>query len=218
MKIDTQTVNVLKNFSLTNPSIILKPGNVIRSMSTGKNVMAKATVKTSFPKQAAIYNVNRFIAAVSMFSDPELEFGDKFVKISGDNRKVVYTYAAEDIVKNNPPERDMVLPSVDVTFTLTNEDLNAVEKAAGILDLDEYHVVGDGKKITIQADRSKDPTGDQYSVELGDTDKTFKAVFKKENIHFLPGTYVVEVCSAGIAHFTGPDAEYWVAVEQNSVF
>ena len=44
------------------------------------------------------------------------------------------------------------------------------------------------------------------------------AIFKVENIKIIPGEYEVSISSKGISHFSGKEAEYWIAVEQTSTF
>lgn len=219
MKIDTNTVNVLKNFSKINPSIVVQEGNVLKTISPTKTIMAKATVPTNFGKRFAIYNLDVFIALLSTFKDPTLKFGDKSVNISEDNRKGNFTYADESTV-TKPPEKEINLPSVDATFTLKNEDLMAVEKAAGILTLPEIAVVGDGTNVSLVATDSKNPTSNDWATVIGTTDKVFKAVFKAENIKIIPGEYEVTISARGISHFVGKDVdvEYFIAVESNSQF
>jgi len=219
MKIDTNTVNVLKNFSKINPSIVVQEGNVLKTISPTKTIMAKATVPTKFGQRFAVYNLDQFIALLSTFRDPELKFSDKSVAITEDNRKSHFTYADESTV-TKAPEKEISLPSVDATFTLKNEDLIAVEKAAGVLQLPEIAVVGDGKTVSLVATDSKNPTSNDWSVGIGQTDKVFKAVFKAENIKIIPGTYEVTISARGISHFVGVDTEveYFIAVESNSQF
>lgn len=217
MKIDTDTINVLKNFAKINPSIVVQEGNVLKTISPTKTIMAKAKVKTDFGKRFAIYNLDRFISIVSTFTDPEFKFGEKSVDISDNNKKQHYVYADENTV-TKAPEKEINLPSVDVSFTLTNDDLRDVEKAAGILALPEIAVVGDGKNISLQAVDTKNPTGDVYSIVIGKTDKAFKAIFKAENIKIIPGEYEVNISSKGISHFSGEGVEYFIAVESNSTF
>lgn len=217
MKIDTDTVNVLKNFAKINPSIVVAEGNVLKTISPTKTIMAKAKVKTDFDKRFAIYNLDRFISIVSTFTDPEFKFGDKSVDISDNNKRQHYVYADENTV-TKAPEKDINLPSVDVSFKLTNESLRDVEKAAGILGLPEIVVVGDGKTISLQAADSKNPTGDVYSITIGETDKAFKAIFKAENIKIIPADYEVNISSKGISHFVHEDVEYYIAVESSSTF
>lgn len=219
MKLDTKTVNVLKNFSLINPSILFKEGNVITTISPSKTIMAKATVPTSFEKKFAIYNLVRFIGSLSLFNDPELKFKEKFVTISdGNGKSINYTFADESTIKA-PPEKEIKLPTVDVTFSLTDANLKEVLKALGVLGLPEIAVVGDGKTVSLQAVDSKNPSGDVYSVVVGKTDKNFSVIFKGENLlKIFSGDYEVSISSKGISHFKGPDAEYWIAIESSSTF
>ena len=217
MKIDTNTLNVMKNFAKINPSIVVQEGNVLKTISPNKTIMAKAKVKTDFNQRFAIYNLDRFISIVSTFTDPEFKFGDKSVDISDGNQKTHYVYADENSV-TKAPDREINLPSIDVTFRLTNENLKDVEKAAGILALPEIVVMGDGSNLFLQAADSKNPSGDVYSIQIGETDKAFKAIFKAENIKIIPGDYDVSISSKGISHFVRDEVEYYIAVEQTSTF
>lgn len=217
MRVSTNTLNVLKNFAKINPSIVIAEGNVLKTISPSKTIMAKATVETSFDKRFAIYNLDRFISTMSLFSDPDLNFGDKSVVIMSGGKKSVYTYADETTV-TKAPEKDIKLPTIDVTFTLTNDNLKDVEKAAGVLALPEIAVVGDGTAVSLQAIDTKNPSGDVYSIEIGATDKVFKAIFRSENIKIIPGDYQVSISSMGISQFVGKEVEYWIAVESSSTF
>ena len=44
MRVSTNTLNVLKNFAKINPSIVIAEGNVLKTISPSKTIMAKATV------------------------------------------------------------------------------------------------------------------------------------------------------------------------------
>jgi hypothetical protein len=217
MKISTNTVNVLKNFAKINPSILIQEGNTLKTMSPSKTIMAKAKIDTEFPKRFAIYNLDRFISTASLFTDPNFDFGERTVTIKEGTRKTDYVYADENTI-TKMPEREINLPSIDVTVTLNNANLKEVEKAGGVLGLPEILIVGDGVDVYLQAADSKNPSGDVFSVKIGDTTKTFKAIFKTENIKIIPGDYEVNISARGISHFSGKDAEYWIAVEQSSTF
>lgn len=217
MKIDTNTFNVLKNFSKINPSIVVQEGNVLKTISPNKTIMAKAKVKTDFDQRFAIYNLDQFIAIVSTFTDPDFKFSDKSVDISDNNKRQHYVYADESTV-TKAPDKEINLPSVDVKFKLTNDDLKDVEKAAGILGLPEIVVAGDGTNLFLQTGDTKNPNGNIYSITIGETDKTFRAVFKAENIKILPGDYDVTISSKGISRFVHEDIEYYIAVESSSTF
>lgn len=218
MKIELNTVNVLKNFAKINPSILIQEGNTLKTMSVNKTILAKVKIGTKFDKRFAIYNLDRFISTLSLFNDPDLKFEDKFVTITDSNKKIKYTYADENTIKA-APDKEITLPSVDVTCEITAENLKDIEKAAGVLGLPEILIIGniDGK-IYLQAADVKNPSGDVYSIELGSTDKEFTAVFKIENIKVIPGNYTVELCSRGISRFKSDTSEYFIAVEATSTF
>ena len=65
MKLSTNTVQVLKNFASINQNLVIKEGNEIKTMSAMKNIVAKATVEETFPKQVAIYDLNEFLGCLS---------------------------------------------------------------------------------------------------------------------------------------------------------
>lgn len=217
MKIDTVTIGVLKNFAKINPSILIQEGNILKTISSTKTIMAKAVVPTTFDKKFAIYNLDRFISTLSLFNDPDLTFKDRSVTIKTGNKKTEYTFADESLIKA-APDKEIKLPSIDVSFKITNDILKDIEKGAGVLGLPEIIIVGDGNTVSIQAADVKNPSSDLYSIDIGKTDKVFKAVFKFENIRIIPGDYEVSICSKGISHFKGDIVEYWIAIESNSTF
>jgi hypothetical protein len=217
MKINSKTLSVLKNFAGINPSIIVKPGNVVKTLSGGKTVLARAVVPDTFEKQFAIYNMSQFIACISMFTNPDLDFGETSVRISDTNKSFTYHYADPSIIVS-PPDKDITVPSEEARFRLTNADFSNVAKALGILGVPEVAVVGDGDKIMLQAVDSKTTSSNFYSVDVGETDKVFRAIFKSENLKMIPDDYEVVLSSAGISKFSGAEATYFVAIEASSTF
>lgn len=217
MKLDTRTLQVLKNFSSINPSILFRSGNNLTTVTPTKTIFAKATLEQEFPSQFAIYDLNRFLSVLSLFDDPDLDIGDNSVTVKAGRKKVNYVFADQNTIV--APKSDSVrFPDADVSFELTAEVLSNVTKALGVLRQPEIAVVGNGTTITIQTANSKDPTSDVYSEEVGETDKTFTVYFKAENIRLLPDAYQVDIASAGISRFKSKDLEYYIAVEQNSKF
>jgi hypothetical protein len=217
VKLNPKTILILKNFSTINPSIIIKPGNVLASIATNKTVLAKATVPDEFPTMVPIYALNRFLSALSLFQDPDLEFVDNSVRISGNGSSIVYHYSDPSVIVS-PPEKDIKLPTVDVDCVVTNKALQNVLKAMNVLGLPELAIVGDGSRLMLQAVDTKNPSADNFSVNLGDTDNVFRAVFRAENIKVIDGDYQVKISSKGISQFVGTEAIYWIAIEQSSSF
>jgi len=67
MQLSNDTKDVLKNFSTINQNLLVKSGNVINTMSAMKNIVAKATIPDSFSNEFAIYDLNGFLSAMSLF-------------------------------------------------------------------------------------------------------------------------------------------------------
>lgn len=217
MQLNAQTLNILKNFSTINPSIVVKPGKVLTTISPSKTILAKANIQDNFDTVFGIYALNRFLSSLSLFDKPELTFNDSSVKISGDNRSITYHYSDPSIILV-PPEKDIKLPSVDAECKLTNKDIQSVIKALGVLDLPEIALVGDGDRISLQAMDSKNAASDTYSIDVGETDRVFKAIFRAENLKMIEGDYTLKISSKGISQFIGTDVTYWVAIESSSQF
>ena len=49
MKLSDKTVNILKNFSSINQSILFKEGNKLRTISVMKNILAEAEIDEDIP-------------------------------------------------------------------------------------------------------------------------------------------------------------------------
>jgi len=212
MQISVNTINVLKNFSSINPSIIINEGNVIETISNMKTVKAKAKVDTTFPRRFAMYNLNKLISILSLYDNADVRFEDNNLVISdGDNKITNLTYSDESTIIK--PPKTINLPSVDVSVSVTNENIKDVEKALGVLSVRNIIISGDGEFVYLQAADGGNPSGDVYSIKLGMSEKKFKAVFKAENIKVLPGNYTIEISSKGISRFYNDDVEYFIAVE-----
>ena len=194
---------------------------MLSTISPTRSILAKATIPDSFPCDVAIYDLSRFIRSASLIDNPDFLFGEKKVIISdctsNGTNSIVYHYAEPSVILK-PPDKQLKLPSVDVECVLTRDSLHSVTKAMAILGLDQVALVGDGKNIFIQAVDSKNTTYDNYSVQIGDTDKHFRAIFRAENLKMIDGDYVTQVSSKGMAHLVGPDASYFIAIEQSSTF
>ena len=215
MKLSENTISILKSFSGINPSIMFKEGNVLKTISPSKTVMAQATITDSIDGNAAVYDLSRFLSTISLFDDPEVEFGtDKFT-IKGNRRRVNYTYTSENMIVS-PGEKSVVLPSIDVSVKVTWDDFQSVIKAAGVLQVSDIAFVGEAGKIKLVATDTKNPTSDKYDVEISDfSGEDFDMHIKVDNLKLLPADYEIDLCSKGMAHFKSDTVQYWIAVQTN---
>ena len=69
MKLSENTVNLLKNFSSINQSILFKQGTKLRSISVMKNILVEANIGEEFPKDFGIYDLNQFLNGLSLHTN-----------------------------------------------------------------------------------------------------------------------------------------------------
>ena len=217
MNFDSRTLQILKNFSTINPSILFKPGSVLATISPTKTIMARAKINQTIESPFAIYDLSRFLSTLSLFENPELQVEIGSMKIKQGSKKINYTFAEPSMIVS-PPEKEIKLPDPEVEFTLSADNLQELLKALSVLSLPEIAVVGDGSSVSVQVLDSKNPSGDVYSVAVGETTNTFRMIFKAENLKLLPGSYDVKISSKGLSHFNSPEVEYYIAVEASSTF
>jgi hypothetical protein len=179
--------------------------------------MARAKINQTIESPFAIYDLSRFLSTLSLFENPELQVEIGSMKIKQGSKKINYTFAEPSMIVS-PPEKEIKLPDPEVEFTLSADNLQELLKALSVLSLPEIAVVGDGSSVSVQVLDSKNPSGDVYSVAVGETTNTFRMIFKAENLKLLPGSYDVKISSKGLSHFNSPEVEYYIAVEASSTF
>ena len=220
MKLSEKTLNILKNFSSINQSILVKQGNQLRTISVAKNILAEAEIKEDFPRDFAIYDLNQFLNGLSLHQDPEMDFSpDSYVTIREGKRRVKYFYADPNVIIS-PPEKAIQLPSQDVCFQLDSVTLEKLLKAAAVYQLPDLCAVGEAGVIKLVVRDKKNDTSNNYSVKVGQTDANFTFNFKVEYLKLLPADYEVTISKHNAALFrdANRDLEYLIALEPDSVY
>lgn len=225
MKLSSDTQSTLKNFASINSNLVVQEGNTIRTIAEAKNILAKATVSESFDTSFGVYDLNEFLGVMSMFDDPEVNINDDaaFAQIKQDRRSVKYFFSDPSILTT--PAKDIDLPTVDVTFNLTQADMNALRKASSALGVTDVVVTGDegDTGITIKVTDERDATSNSFELDVTECtrpENKFKFVFNISNFKFVNGDYSVSISSKLISHFKNQTTpiEYWVALEKTSTF
>ena len=217
MNLSNDTKEVLKNFSSINQNLMVNGGNVIGTMSAMKNIVAKATIPDTFQNEFAIYDLNEFLSALSLFKKPSLNFSEKSVKLDeeGGGSSLNYFFSDPSIVTS--PKTDITMPSVDVEFTFTQDTFNQIMKASAVLGTPDVEVKGTaGGDINLVVTDRKNDTSNDFSMKVGEnSSSTFSHFFKVENLKLLSGDYNVQVSNKGISHFknVSKDIEYFIALE-----
>jgi len=220
MKLSDNTLTILKNFAGINNSILVKQGTSLRTISVAKNILAEADITEEFPREFGIYDLNQFLNGLGLHQDPEMDFSpDSYLTIKEGKRRVKYFYADPNVIIS-PPDKNIELPSEDVHFQLESTSLEKLLKAAAVYQLPDFCVVGDADKVKLVVRDKKNDTSNSYSIEVGETDKTFTFNFKVENIKIIPGAYDVVISSKLLSRFSNSkfNLTYFIALEPDSTF
>ena len=220
MKLSEKTLTLLKNFSNINQSILFKQGNSLRTISVMKNILAEATIDEDLPTDFGIYDLGQFLNGLALHTRPELDFQNEgYVYIKEGRMRSKYFFADPKVIVT-PPEKEITLPSEDVSFTLSTDQLDKLLKAAGIYQLPDLAVVGKNGVVKILVRDKKNDTSNDFAITVGETDDTFEFNFKVENIKILPGTYDVVVSKKLLSRFTcqNYNLKYYIALEPDSTF
>ena len=224
MKLSEHTISVLKNFASINQNLVIKEGSELQTMSAMKNIVARSGVEENFPKEMAIYDLNEFLAALSLFTSPILEFDEQYVTIkeeSNPTNSLKYFYSDPSVVQS--PSKTITMPSEDITFELTSGDLSKMKRASAVIGAPDMVLENTDEpfKSILNAIDKKNDTANNYSLDISTNgDGQFKFYFKVENLKLMDGSYDVSVSSRNISNFKSKnsDVEYWIALEPESTY
>ena len=222
MKLSDNTKMVLRNFATINQNLVIKEGSELLTMSAMKNIVAKAEVEETFPKEIAIYDLNEFLASISLFAVPVLEFQEQYLTIKEEgqpHKKLKYYYSDPSVVQT--PSKTISMPSEEVSFELKIEKLLEMKKAAGVISSPDMVLQKLNGSSSLLAKDKKNDTANNYSSDIKtDGDGEFEFYFKVENLKLLDGDYDVKISSKNISHFKNQKSlvEYWIALEPESTY
>ena len=220
MKLSESTLSLLKNFSNINQSILFKQGNKLRTISVMKNILAEATIGEEIPKDFGIYDLGQFLNGLGLHHNPELDFANNGHVVIKEGKMCSKYFFADPSVIITPPDKEIAIPTEDVSFELSTQQLDKLLKAAGIYQLPDLAVIGEAGVVKLLVRDKKNDTSNTFAVTVGETDKVFSFNFKIENIKILPGTYEVVVSQKLLSKFTNKDCDlrYYIALEPDSTF
>ena len=222
MKLSSNTTMVLKNFATINQNLVIKEGSELLTMSSMKNIVAKATVEENFPKEIAIYDLNEFLASLSIFKSPVLEFEEQYLTIKEEDqphKKLTYFYSDPSVVQS--PTNTITMPSEEVKFHLDINKLLEMKRAAGVIGSPDMVLQKSSGNSSLLVKDKKNDTANNYSSDIStDGDGEYKFFFKVENLKLFDGDYNVKISSKNISHFKNDKSniEYWIALEPESTY
>lgn len=215
--ISQQTMMVLKNFATINGSILIREGNVLKTISVGENVVAQFKCEETFPQTFGIYELNEFLSGLSLFNNPILHFdNEEYVTIKSRGRSARYYFSSPEITLKAAPDRDVRFPGSDISFTIKQEDISALQKAWNVYSIPDLKFCSIGGSVILSLVDKENETSNVFSLELpGDNTGEYELFMKMENIRLLPGDYNVKISSKMITEWkhANLDLTYYIALE-----
>lgn len=224
MKLSAFTIDVLRNFKQIHQSIIIEPGNVIKSSAITRDIIAEVEVDETFPQQIAIYDLAEFLTVLDLVDEPELHFHDNMVLIkdSSGRTNVKYWFADPRNIKFEP--LNVKMPEPAVWFDLSQQTLSSIRKAASTLGHTIMMVEGDRQNVTISVADPENVTSNKFSIDVpgrAEVD-TFKMLFQIPALKIINTNYKVEVSPRLISHFQSTTLDhplhYWIPLQKSSTF
>jgi hypothetical protein len=216
MQISTETTQILKNFASINGNILIRKGKTLSTISTAKNIFAKATVAEDFPIEVAIYDLNSLLALLTLMENQDVDFGTKSLTISKDDGKFEYFYSNLNVIVA-APDKTIELDSY-FEFKLSAEEVNMLMKAAAITGAPTISIVSADEKVVLVVGDKKNDTANTYRKTIGDAKNDFECHVAVENFKIIPGAYTVTVSKKKLLHFknSAKELEYFIAMEPDS--
>lgn len=219
MKLSDNTINVLKNFSTISGNLLIQPGQELKTISATNSLFASAKVEETFPGEFGIYDLNEFLAVLSLFSQPELTFADKYVTVSEGPATIKYYKAEPSLLAY--PKREIKFPGAVVSFDITAGHLAVISKTSTTLKAPDVAFTSEDGQVVLSVGNKKNPTGNRFSTPLAPwTGAAFTANILAQNLKVITTDYSVDLSAKGAAKFTSKNGtlQYFVAMESDSVF
>ena len=221
MKISDKTLTLLKNFSNINQSILFKQGKELRTISVMKNILAEATIEEDVPKDFGIYDLNQFLNGLALHQKRAgLDFeNESYVVIKEGRMRSKYFFADPKVIVT-PPEKEITLPSEDVAFTVSTDQLEKLLKKT--LQYINFQIC---LLLVVMVLLNflfviRRMIHQMISQLLLVRQMQHSLNFKVENIKILPGTYDVVMSKKLLSRFVSKDynLKYYIALEPDSTF
>ena len=220
MELSSQTLQVLNNFASVNSNIVIHTGNVLRTVSESKTILARAEIEEGFPIGFGIYDLNEFLSALSLVESPRITFNENNMDISDGSGRSSLKYFYSDPSILTTTSNEIVMPEADVTFRLDRETMNKIKKAASVLGHTEVSVQNDDGVIVLAVANNEDASSNEIKIAVDGeaSSEDFKYIFSIANLKMIEGDYDVSLSSKLISHFvnTESNVEYWVALQKTS--
>lgn len=228
MKLTPATLKLLQNFATINPNIVVGANEkLLKTVSEAKNIMANAVIDEDFAATFGIYDLNEFLSAMRLIDDPAVTVDSTLIEVqSADGRSGLdYFCSSPEILTS--PKKDIKDPAYEVTVSLTEDQLAAIKKAAGVLRCETVafcHVAGDDT-VWARVSDSSNKSSNVFKIALDALDSIaelpeFNFDIRIENLKIISDDYNVSFSSKRISRWAANATEvtYWIALETTSAY
>jgi len=223
MNISENTMQILKNYGSINPNFIARKGNTITTISEAKNILSSCSVEEEFNQDVGIYDLNEFLNVLSLVDQPKLDMEEKWVTISDQTGRSKIKYFFTDPEMLTSPTEKMIqnagnMESFEISFTLDNDTLNKVKRAASALGHTSMKVESkDTDGVVLMVFDTENPTSNTFSIDVpGQGQGDGQYVINISNLKIVPGDYDVKISNKNISNFIHKEKpiQYWIALEK----
>ena len=214
MKFSQQTLAILKNFQNINKSLLFKKGSELRTISQVGTIFAIANIDEEIPKDAGIYELSKLLSVMTLYDEPNVLFGENGFEIVDANgrKKTRLTYTEPSMIHSPPSDKSPKMSDINIEFILSADDFMGILKAGANLGLGDFVIMADGDKMYVGVVDTDNPSSDNYYVELGESDNSFRYVVKTEYLKFIPSEYTISIDDKKVT-FSNGVVTYFIALE-----
>lgn len=222
MKITKILLEILRNYSVINSSILFKPGNIISTISPLKNIVSLAKINEEITNEFSIYDLSEFLGIISLLDEPIAEFTDSQIIIKSNKKTIKYTFANPNTIVCSPYKEIEIKPEEILTqFKFNFSEFNNITKASAILHTKDIVISGNSGMIDVSIGDVKNRTSSSYSLTiepLVQFDTNFRKIFDIENFKVMNRDYIITIPNKNLIEFKTEDGSlsYWIAPSTNT--
>jgi len=207
-------MEIIKNFTaITNVGAVFPVGNTVSvqdgggvgvDRSSGRTMVAVATLDSPIEKPFAVYDMLQLYSALGTFDQPQIEVdengGKLIVTNAGANTgKFVLKMGSPEVVKA-PGQIKFPDDVENITFRLTAETYQRVFRGISIVNTEKVIVYGQDGDLYIAAHDDVDKSANTYVTPVGKTNATFSIIVKVDNLNKLIKSidYDITIAQSGI--------------------
>lgn len=217
MKLSSNTLNVLKNYSSINKNMVFTQGNILRTFSNSKAIYSVAQIEEEIPMDFAIYDLPSMLGMLTCLDEPEIVCHENNIEIVSTNDKGSFDvfYCDMDLVVVPPTSE----PNIDpiYSFKVSLEEFQHLMKSISVTGSPSLTIKCDGENVTMIANDRDNNTSSSYKKVIGKFDSKFDVYVSVENLKIIPDDYEIIIAmtkskKTALLNFKSESkkVEYWI--------